>query len=735
MNKKGFTLVELLATIVIMGIIIAIAVPSYIHITQSTKEKAYESKKEYIEAKAISYASENDLDPATITVADLINAGYIEADSDGKFSNPKGGYLDCYQITITKNNGEYTAELTSVEAGNCTVTDNNNLNIMAYPYNLANSTLGVKIEADNWTNQDVILYVDLTALSNKNIKSIKWTSGTIDDNKTIDKDHPITNGVSIDFNKYCNEEKVSASVFLNSKYIVEVTLDDGTVKTGSYTVKIDKEKPVVTGNVDNTWTNGNKKITLNGSDGDGSGISGYYVSNGDIIPDQSNFTSDNTSTHGTGTYNAYAIDKAGNISEKFLINISNIDTDMPVCRDPIDMPWTNNDVYLNYGCSSDSSTGCAEKNKNITSGPYSSEETKNIEWTIYDNVGNSFSCTKEKFHIKIDKTNPTCLLAEVPSNWTKNAVSITYGCQDSQSGCKTSPITETFNSYTNKELKWTIYDNVGNKTSCSQNIEVKIDKTPPVCVSSGGNTTPTPGPVVIKGTCTDNESGCTGDVSKTYTDKINSTTESPGTVYDNAGNSTVCPNQSVHIGTITSTKKYTIFTSGSNPYVRLEHNVPYYNAYEDLKTRAAFNTTTPGTPNYVDYKIYIAKDPDNNIASLDNIKIYVEERSYVNANSGKATAASGYYVYFDDGTMNNPIIKGKLSCTCPGCSICGLDQYNSIVSKSATLTAANYDLTGHEYIVVRIYSSAYVYYNYINDYSYVYAMNTWKITATYNYYG
>jgi type IV pilus assembly protein PilA len=90
MNKKGFTLVELLATIVIMGIIIAIAVPSYIHITQSTKEKAYESKKEYIEAKAISYASENDLDPATITVADLINAGYIEADSDGKFSNPLG---------------------------------------------------------------------------------------------------------------------------------------------------------------------------------------------------------------------------------------------------------------------------------------------------------------------------------------------------------------------------------------------------------------------------------------------------------------------------------------------------------------------------------------------------------------------------------------------------------------------------------------------------------------------
>ena len=75
---------------------------------------------------------------------------------------------------------------------------------------------------------------------------------------------------------------------------------------------------------------------------------------------------------------------------------------------------------------------------------------------------------------------------------------------------------------------------------------LKVDKTPPSCTSSGGNTnwinaSSNPGTVTITGTCNDAHSGCTGNVSKTYSTDINSTTETPGTVYDNVGNSTVCP--------------------------------------------------------------------------------------------------------------------------------------------------------------------------------------------------
>lgn len=80
-----------------------------------------------------------------------------------------------------------------------------------------------------------------------------------------------------------------------------------------------------------------------------------------------------------------------------------------------------------------------------------------------------------------------------------------------------------------------------------------VDKTPPTCVSSGGNpawinAASNPGTLTLTGTCSDANSGCVGNVSKTYSTDINSTTETPGTVYDNVGNSTECPkNQTVRI--------------------------------------------------------------------------------------------------------------------------------------------------------------------------------------------
>ena len=39
MNKKGFTLVEVVIVVVILGIIIGLAVPSYIAVSNNIKEK------------------------------------------------------------------------------------------------------------------------------------------------------------------------------------------------------------------------------------------------------------------------------------------------------------------------------------------------------------------------------------------------------------------------------------------------------------------------------------------------------------------------------------------------------------------------------------------------------------------------------------------------------------------------------------------------------------------------
>ncbi len=80
------------------------------------------------------------------------------------------------------------------------------------------------------------------------------------------------------------------------------------------------------------------------------------------------------------------------------------------------------------------------------------------------------------------------------------------------------------------------------------NIQANIDVTAPGCTSSGGSSAWTNNKRTLTGTCTDSISKCQGNITKDFTEEQNSTTRSPGTVYDNAGNSTNCPgNQTVKI--------------------------------------------------------------------------------------------------------------------------------------------------------------------------------------------
>lgn len=91
-----------------------------------------------------------------------------------------------------------------------------------------------------------------------------------------------------------------------------------------------------------------------------------------------------------------------------------------------------------------------------------------------------------------------------------------------------------------------VMDMMGNVKNTAQDSGVyKIDNTPPTCVTTGGGDEWSEFNVTLVGHCSDNESGCVDDVKKTFTDVYKDSMESPGSVKDKVGNTTVCPKQRV----------------------------------------------------------------------------------------------------------------------------------------------------------------------------------------------
>ena len=94
-NEKGFTLVELLAVIVILGVLTAIAVPSVLGISKKIKTDMYESKIKTIEVAAELWADDHKSDCLsqinTLQVGQLI-PDYLKADDNsGNFNSPTDG--------------------------------------------------------------------------------------------------------------------------------------------------------------------------------------------------------------------------------------------------------------------------------------------------------------------------------------------------------------------------------------------------------------------------------------------------------------------------------------------------------------------------------------------------------------------------------------------------------------------------------------------------------------------
>ena len=90
--RKGFTLVEMLSVIVVLGIIALIAFPAVDSAIKDSRQKAYDKNVEFIEKSATTYSVTNDLgyseEYKTLSLQTLKDAGLLK---DEDIINPKDG--------------------------------------------------------------------------------------------------------------------------------------------------------------------------------------------------------------------------------------------------------------------------------------------------------------------------------------------------------------------------------------------------------------------------------------------------------------------------------------------------------------------------------------------------------------------------------------------------------------------------------------------------------------------
>ena len=520
-NSRGFSIPELLAVIVIMGILVTIATASYNGISRSLKQKTYDNKISLIKTKAIEYAMDNKVDVGTISVATLLQEGYLDMDANledeygnNKLSNPLGGYLDCYKIDINKYIDDYDVDITndnSCELAELAVLSSK-LDIEIYADkgdNLKQYGLG-KNENTEWTNKDVYLFLNPKALNDNKLSTDNMKISWLVNGDVITYSGSLASEVT-KAKGYANIYKISTLLLFNGEVTVKVETIKG-VLTKSVDVKIDKESPKVNLSADASFSNSKKRIIFNGNDGSGSGFDEYAYALEDDVKKTPIFKykSDNGSNYvdvyENKTYYAYAKDKAGNVSDSPTeIKITNIDNKVPVCNIPAGQEgWSRSYTYT-YGCRNDVGSGCATPSTTET---ITTDTDKiNLNWNIKDNIGNNEACSTN-LQAHVDVTAPTCQIVisnnsvKGENNWYTSDVEVNLVANDNLSGIAEKGLStsssEDYNGVEQIVLRndtersgITYYgyvkDKAGNTNRCELNVKRLAEK--PICVVNavGGN--------------------------------------------------------------------------------------------------------------------------------------------------------------------------------------------------------------------------------------------------------
>ncbi len=414
-DKKGFTLVELIAVIGIIALLMALSAVALINIRTNVLNNDYKNLKSYLETRAAKYASDTNI--KTVNVEELIKAGYVQPDDNTDIYNPiTNKSMNCIVITSKEDGkGNYTSTLgedLGKENGKC-VTYQNTGDLEICLFDSTDNTCKA-FDDNTWFNQDIELSVRYK--NGKEIENdalIEWDSnnGYHNDGKVI---------------------KITTDAVITSNYHVKVTLDKK-VGEAKKAVKVDKKNPVIRNiKVDSGWAK-EKMVVVDASD-TGSGVKGYALISIDksCSNNASEYQASNTfKVNKAGTYKACVVDKANNYSDDYqstnnIVEVSNIDNSVPkvpviTASDGIlsDKWHTEKTFSLTFSESDNISTGMSpvkyyygfsKNNANVAGSKIENIDEANYhQKTIYVRACNEAgSCSEfNEYKIKMDSTPPT----------------------------------------------------------------------------------------------------------------------------------------------------------------------------------------------------------------------------------------------------------------------------------------------------------------------------------------
>ena len=533
-RKKGFTMVELLVTIIILGILTTLAYFGVSTILNRGSNSYYDSQENMLILAGREYFSDyRDKLPkaigetSSVTLDTLIKESYIAPVKDEDDNDCNRDKTTVTVQKITDKDYQYYVTLvcdyyeTKEDAAKPVIT---------FSPNKQSTTKTITVKMEVTDNSEVASYRYVITKDGEEYKDSEYQN--------------YTGPVTIKLTEKGLYEIVG--------YAYDTSGNRSSKRSGKYSIYegIDCAKVTFTSDIKvRTWTNKNITVTMKLPDNayrwelSRRVNGGEYESVDNYIGAASRKLTFNT--EGKHQLKLVLYDRDGN-SCIATTGEYYIDKTKPSCTSSGgSTSWTSGNRTLTGTCS-DSGSGCTGNAKKVYDDD--TNKTNQSPGTVEDKAGNTASCPANQT-VRIDKTAPKCVSSGGSTAWTNGTRTLKGTCSDSGSGC-TGNVTKTYSSNTNKTnlSPGTVKDKVGHTTKCPANQTVRIDKTAPTCKSSGGSTDWTSGNRTLIGTCSDSGSGCKGNVSKPYTSAGEWLNQSPGTVEDNVGHTTKCPaNQTVRI--------------------------------------------------------------------------------------------------------------------------------------------------------------------------------------------